>query len=77
MSDTLDREWNGTISSGENNATFVISILPDNLAEHDEHFNITLLVLSLPKLAIPDSERNIAHVVIEDDGEIDLFFYNL
>jgi hypothetical protein len=69
----LGAEWNGTIASGQENATFSIDILVDNLAEFDEQFNITLTVLSNPRLAVANQDENVALVVIEDDGMVTMF----
>jgi hypothetical protein len=69
-SDILSTEWNGTVASGQENATFSIDILVDNLAEFDEQFNITLTVLSNPRLAVANQDENVALVVIEDDDEV-------
>ena len=69
----MSTEWNGTVASGQENATFSIDILVDNLAEFDEQFNITLTVLSNPRLAVANQDENVALVVIEDDGMVTMF----
>ena len=73
QSDILGTEWNGTIVSGQENATFSIDILVDTLAEFDEHFSTTLIVLRSPKLAVSNQDGNVALVVIEDDGMVTMF----
>ena len=68
-SDTLNREWNGTILSGETSFQFSISTVPDNFAELDEQFDITIEGKLEPKLVVVHEEGGSALVVIEDDGK--------
>jgi hypothetical protein len=69
-SDTLNREWNGTILSGETSFQFSISTVPDNFAELDEQFDITIEGKLEPKLVVVHEEGGSALVVIEDDDVV-------
>ena len=64
----MEAEWVVTILAGENETTFEISVIVDDLAEADEMFELELTVLEEPYFAVPCATESTATVVIEDDG---------
>ena len=57
-----------TILAGENETTFEISVIADDLAEADEMFELELTVLEEPYFAVSCATESTATVVIMDDG---------